>query len=239
MLCACGVKENDTNRSATDTPQKISTDTKDKQIQPTSDNNTDEEENTDNREVFTLDDKEYIVGVDVDKADVLKYQSGNMSKESLVSRILFKQHKNKINQAFALELPKHSFDPEYKNEVYSALEKCQESFFAPDAEHPSRRSMSFVRMSDYPKEYEMVANLGKEAVPYICSYIADYEEWDLYFLQFMDLSLLEMTGFKAEDYDLTDEELEIFNEYWKGKAYIILSKYNADWFKSGIMYLVQ
>lgn len=29
MLCACGVKENDTNRSATDTPQKISADTKD------------------------------------------------------------------------------------------------------------------------------------------------------------------------------------------------------------------
>lgn len=220
LLCyACGVKEDESPKLSSDNSQKTSSQTKDERTNPATESSEEE------KEVFTLDDKEYVIGVDVDKEDVLVYQSGKMSKESLESRIIFKQRKNIINEAFEKELPKHNLDTEYKKEIYSALDKCKESFFAPDEENHSRQAMSYVHLSDYQKEYKMIEELGKEAVPYICSYVADDEDWNLYFLLFMDLSLQEMTGFKAEDYDLSDEELEVFNEFWKGKAYIILAKY--------------
>ena len=62
-------------------------------------------------------------------------------------------------------------DPEYKETIYAEIDKVMESIVAPN----KRQVKSYIDINDYEEEYEMLAKLGDEAVPYIFSYIVEKE----------------------------------------------------------------
>lgn len=72
------------------------------------------------------------------------------------------------------EVAKHIvLDPEYKETVYAEIDKVMESVAAPKL----RLAKSYIDINDYEEEFEMIAKLGDEAIPYIFCYFAEKETY--------------------------------------------------------------
>lgn len=177
----------------------------------------------------------YVVGEEVDKQDILLYENGKLKKTDLYVRICYKcyeKYRPILDELFESELAKYDLDPKFKMEVYSVIEKSLESSAKENG--TGRLIKSYFHIDDYIDEYNMIAALGDDAIPYVFSFIYEDRECK-YNILLLNTFLRRLTNISVlppqEDPEsgiLSKEELDLYIKSSSSKAetYFMLKKYN-------------